>query len=336
MNRKELKERIRQAAIEEMPDVLDRINLNHIEIEQKEKRLFTWRKQFKWAVSAFVMVLTGFFTFQLFFQQPSSNPFETDVELLAFQTVSAGSLIEYAETNVENLSLVPLSDNDASDIDPYLTDMSPMIELAELLINQREQIQYEEMPSDNQNFQYKIRYSAINLLDETIEFNIYYNQLPNSIQGIVVQGDKTYEFNQDEQRLRLYYSQEDYIDVAHQEAQSMYQFSYRFMRQNTELFSTDIELVLENAQYQANFTYNNRLGKVISLQMRRNNDQTLDVDYEVDDQEIRLRGRFNVSVQNDTVTGHPIYRFLFDDESESQTSKPGNHMPGRPNGNPWS
>lgn len=340
MNRKELKERIRQSALEEMPDIFSKININQVSIEPNIKETKPMRMRYKFVLSGFVLVLMAFFTFQLFFQQPSSQPFESDVELLAFQAVSAQSFIEYGETDLDQLSYLPHTEDllinvsEATDVNDYLDDMSKMIELGELLINEKSQIQYQELQSDDEDYDYQIRFSSMNLLGETITYDIYFNEENDEVNGKLVQADDAYVFNQSAESLKLYIENDVYIEVQYQENESIHQFNFRYMKQATELFSTRIDMVLENNAYQADFEYNNQMGKIISLQMTRKDDDTMDVDYNIRDNAKRFYGKFNLSVENNQVTGKPIYRFTFDDESETQTTKPGYHQPHNPQGGP--
>jgi hypothetical protein len=337
MKRNELKNKIRESALNEMPDVFEQINLNQIVIEPEEKISFYSRSQFKWAISAFVFVLLAFFTFQLFFQTPSSQPFESDIELLAFQAVSAESFIEYGESELETLSYtMPYQDSvinisDASDVEDYLGDMSQMIELGELLINQEDQIQYQELNSDREGYMYHVRFSAVNLLGETIQYDLYFNEEEDEVEGLMVQGDDSYIFLQTQQYLRLHISDDAFIEAEYDATISIHRFNFRYIKQQSEVFSTHIEMILENSNYRANFEYDNKRGKVISMQMSRNQDASMDVDYDVEDNAKRFNGRFNVTVENNQETGLPIYRFKFNDESEAEVEKPGNQNPGNNN-----
>lgn len=340
MNRKDLKERIKQSAMEEIPDIFDRMNINQISIKPEQKVSAYSRFHFKWAISAFILVLMAIFTFQLFIQTPSSNPFESDIELIAFQAVSAQSFIEYSDDDLEQLSFslsneaLILNVNDASDVEDYLADMSKMIEIGELLINEESQIQYQALDSDNENYQYKVRFSAVNLQGDNVEYDIYFNELDGEVEGLLVQSEKAYLFTKDTQGLKLYVYDNEYIYVQYEKSQSIHQFNFKYMKEANEVFSTRIDLVLENATYQANFEYNNQMGKVITMQMIRNSDETMDVDYDIKDNAKSYKGKFNVSVEDDEISGKTIYRFKFGDDSETQTNKPGNQKPNGPQGGP--
>jgi len=336
MKNKDIKKKIKQAAIQEIPDVLQNINLETIQIEDKPMKKKTHMNlPYKFIFASLMFLLAFILSFNLFFNQETQSPFETNDELLAFQTVSAESLLSYSLNEDTTLSM-PLSETtstSADDLETYLDDMKPMINLAELIVNQKDDISYQVMDSDRQEYSNQIVFMAENLSEEIIEFNIYYNQHDDYIQGIVVSNDTTYEFRQDHESYRLSIDDERYIEVNNQKDNGEHQFTFRYVKNQQEIYTTMIDVLLENNEYQADFTYINQRGIQIALSMRRKNGDGFDVDYQVNDQQQVFKGRFNVQVENDQATGRPMYHFMFDDESEAQSERPG-HQPNHPGRGP--
>ena len=328
MNNKDIKKRLQEQAISEMPDVFNKINIQEIEIEAVERpvRKIRLSFNFKLALSSFLVLLTSFFVYQLLITPETEGSYLTEVEVLAFQTVSAQSLLEYNSEEINPLSYtLSESNTEASDLEGYLGDMTPLIELAEMIVNQRSQITYQLLESDLSEYQFKVNFKAINLNQESVEYDIYYNQTNEAINGIIQIGEDTYNFTQNDSRYILYENDQDFIEVSQSKTN---EFSYNYMKSQVEQFSTRINLSLEEESYQAEFSYQNNKGLSISLNMRRNQGTMMDVDYDISDQAKNMRGRYQVSIEEDQITGNQMYKFKFSDESVAEQEKPG-----RPNQN---
>ncbi|MGE4572581.1 MAG: hypothetical protein AB7E09_07545 [Candidatus Izemoplasmatales bacterium] len=330
MNNKDLKNRIKESAINEIPDVFDKINIQDITIEPRTETVKKPQFSFnlKLVLSTFLFIITGFFIYQTIQSPETDLPYLSDVESLAFQTVSAQSLLEY--TNIENQSL---SMSAADDVEDYLDEMTPMIELAEMIVNQRNQISYQVLESDRQDYDYRIHFKAYSLNQVLIEYDVYYNQSNENITGLVFTGESDYQFVKNSDRFRLYENDQDFIEINNQKPNL---FNFRYMKNNLEQFSTQIDLDYQNDAYQANFNYQNKQGLQISLMMKRNPNQSMEVDYSVRDMARQMNGRYQVSVEENQDTGQPIYRFKFDDQSiieKEKPNRPHQNNPGRGPGN---
>ncbi|MDA3931161.1 MAG: hypothetical protein PF513_00335 [Tenericutes bacterium] len=337
MNNKDIKNRIKEKALSEMPDILHKIDLNSIDIEPEQvKSNVGLHINFKLAFTSFLLIITGFLAFQLFNISDSTYPLDSDAELLGFETVSAQALLDYSiieETDLGiELNMNPQSE--ANDTEEYLNEMTPMIELAELIVNDKDSISYEESDSNIEGYQKKILFRAQNLSGDAIEYNIYYNQVNGNMSGKIVNGDYEYEFTKDNQNLKLYKNETDFIEVSNTKAETAHEFTYRYVINQTEQFSANIKMAIQDNNYQAEFNYENNKGIKISLMMRRQNPSTMDVDYDIEDQTKKMNGRFNVDVQDDQVTGKEMYHFMFNDSSTAQEEKPGRPHHSQPGNSP--
>ncbi|MCF7924783.1 MAG: hypothetical protein K9L64_06755 [Candidatus Izimaplasma sp.] len=323
MKNKEIKNLIKKQAIKQMPDVLDKINLEEIVIQPKEtvyknswKRLFNMRL----VLTTIILVFSGIIAFNIF-NNPSETqiPLETDYEVLAFETISSAALLEYAETELlslsENTSVIQLNDNEAEDVNDYLADIKPLIELSELFVNNEESIEYEKLDSDLQGYQYLVRFSGEDLTNDMVEYKVYYNQNENEVNGIIDFGDTQYSFSKSNEEFVIYRSEKDYIEVTINTIDNKRVFEYQLYLNNELQYSTQMELTKLENQYQAKFNYNNNKGLNISLEMRRLNQSQFDVVYEIMDQNKNMQGRFNVDVEESN--DQSSYRFSFPDDSQA-------------------
>lgn len=337
MNNKDIKDRLKKTALSEMPDVLHKIDLKSIDIEPEQvKENIGLHFNFKMAFTAFLLLITGFLAFQIFNIPDSSYPLDSDIEILGFETVSAQALLEYSsfqETDLSyELNMNPQSE--ADDTEAYLNDMTPMIELAELLVNNKDRITYEELESDLDGYQKRIYFRTYNLSGEQVEYDIYYNQSNENLSGKIVNGESEYEFSKTNQKLRLYENEVDFVEVSNMQVEESHEFAYRYVKNQVEQFSTSIRMAIQDNNYQAEFNYQNNKGIKISLMMRRENQNTMDVDYDIEDQSKKMNGRFNVDVQNNQDTGRMMYRFIFDDLSTAEEEKPGRPHEDNPGNQP--
>ncbi|MFP4479022.1 MAG: hypothetical protein ACLFPM_06270 [Candidatus Izemoplasmatales bacterium] len=336
MKNKDIKERIRQSALKEIPDIRHKIDIKSINIEPKENhKKLGYPFNMKLAFTSFLLLITGFLAFQILNISDSTYPLDSDIEVLGFETISAQAMLEYSnieETDL-NLKLNVDSQTNADDTEAYLNDMTPMIELAELIVNNKDRISYEELTSNLEDYQNRIHFRAYNLTGDTIEYNIYYNQYNGTIRGKIVNGDTDYEFIKSNETLRLNKNETDFVEVSNMQAKEVHEFVYRFVKNNIEQFSTNIRMEIQDNRYEASFNYQDNKGIRISLMMRRQDQNTIDVDYNIEDQAKQMNGRFNVDVQNKQDTGQMVYRFIFDDASTAEEEKPGRGPDDNP-GNP--
>jgi hypothetical protein len=318
MNNKDIKSKIKETAIHEIPDVFNKIDLQSIQIEEEKTIRQAPKVSFrlKLVMTSFLLLLTVFFSYQLLRQENELDPFSTDQELLAFQTVSASTIIEHSDLDELSLEL----SSQASDVSDYFDELNVVFELSELMVNQRDDIQYDVLESDRSEFEYHIRFRAKNLNDEWVEYHIYYNQ-SNHIQGIFTNDDTTYQFIKDDQVMRLYKDDDHFVEVSEEEIDNQKLYNFSYMKNQQVQFSTKIRMFVEDGLNSAKVEYMNQAGLEIALEMRRNNG-SMDVEYDVIDQQKQMKGNFNMAVEKDNM-GRPFYHFRFDDESETENERPG-------------
>lgn len=324
MNNKDIKNKIKNQAIAEMPDVLDKINLQEITIEavNEKTRKNIWRTYInpRLIFTGLMLIVAGIIGFNIFNNQSITEiPLETDYEVLAFETITSATLLEYTETEdlttVYNNEIIELSDNQANDVEKYLNEIKPLIELSELFINDQEKISYETLSSDLEDYQYLIKFKASDLTETIIQYKVYYNQTDSNIEGMIVLGENNYRFSKDNESFKTYKNDTDYIETAINTESNTQIFNYRMFKNNQLQFFTNMELIKQENQFSARFSFNNNKGLNISLEMRRMNQNQFDVDYNIIDQSKNMRGRFNVDVE--TENSDSTYRFHFPDNSQA-------------------
>lgn len=323
MNNKEIKNKIKNQAIAEMPDVLDKINLEEITIEAVNEKSSKniWRTFInpRLVFTALILIITGIIGFNIFNNQPTTQiPLVTDYEVLAFETITSATLLEYTETEAlstnYNNQIIELSENQASEIDEYLNEIKPLIELSELFVNDQEKITYETLSSDLEDYQYLIEFKASDLTETIIQYKVYYNQNDSDIEGMIILGEKNYSFSKDNESFKIYKNDTDYIETVIDTENNKQIFTYRMYKNNQLQSFTNMELTKQENQFSARFNFNNNKGLNISLEMRRMNQNQFDVDYNITDQSKNMRGRFNVDVE--TENSESTYRFHFPDNSQ--------------------
>ena len=335
MKNKDIKDILKTQALKEMPDVFSKINLDEIRIEprktdqSKPKTIF----HLKLAFSAFMLVIASFFVYQIIQSPQSTSPSMEEIQVLSIQTVSASALVEYGMTDyAQTLSLSePLTDQQADQMAPYLEDMAPMIHLAEMLVNQRDQMVYNLVDSSDPDYQYQVVFSTIDLRNQSVEYHIYFNQDKTSKSGYIRFYGNQYAFTDDQEGFRLYLDSESYIEVEEANQNNDFDLNFSYFKNQSQAFTTSFSLREENGQYQGNFQFQNNRGLEIAMAMRRSQTDAFDVDYQVKDMEKSLNGRYQVQLEENQTTGKPFYRFKFDDESEQSQDRPGNQPNGRPN-----
>lgn len=324
MKNREIRRQIKEQALQEIPDVYSRIDLKNIHIEAKEELQVIKQRPniLKLALVSMGVLLAIFFGFQIL-NTSQTFPLESAEELLGFQVVSASALLDFDQTdineNTSNSDLIQLSQSQANEMDDYLIDFEPYIQFAELIVNKEKDVTIKKTESDINQYVYKITYQSYNLMDQTIEYQIYYNTLTDdSTEGIIKQGTRSLDFIKNNESLRLYKDDTHYIEVKVNSGNKQ-SFTYKMMKNNQSLFETDIELFKESKGFGVNI-HVRKENVTYSLMMNRNNHKQFEVEYEVDDyhKNKHYQGKFNVDIEEETgMPGNHHYKFSFDDESHT-------------------
>jgi hypothetical protein len=332
MKEKEIRERIKQTALNEMPDVYEKINLNNIQIEPRKRREFNFNfaRNLKIVFTSFVLIVTGFFVYNFILNNniDSNTPLASDMELLGFQTISGSVLLgdlEAEELSYDSFSneIISLSSTTESiSIDTYIDDINPLVHMMETILNSSSDIEYKEFDSDDEFYQYAFSYKSYDLAKNEVNFKIYYNKTNEDFEGKVIIEDKMFEFDKDSLRLQVRASETNYINIENKSTDLQQTFKYSLYQDNELVLENDLELyrIQKNIQVRTRVTKNGVTMNLYFQRMYMNNLDELEVDYEIEDNQNRISGNFRIDLEFDQVMNGYHYRYVF--SNNSTTNKP--------------
>lgn len=332
MKEKEIRERIKQTALNDMPDVYEKINLNNIQIEPRKRPKFSFdfAKSLKIVFTSFVLVVTGFFVYNFIINNniDSTTPLASDLEILGFQSITGTVLLgdaELEELSYNNLDseVVSLSQMTASiSIDDYVDDINPFVHMMETILNSTDEITYNEFDSDDEDYQFAFSYKSSDLAKNEVTFKIYYNKNEDLFDGKIVVEDKIYEFDKNSIRMQIRTTDTDYIEVKNNSTEIKQAFNYRLYQNEELVFENEMELfrVQNNLQVRTRITKN---GLSMNLYFQRKYMSDLDeleIEYEIEENDSRITGDFKVGLEFDQMMNGYKYRYVF--SNNSTTDKP--------------
>ena len=332
MKEKEIRERIKQTALNEMPDVYEKINLNNIQIEPRKRREFNFNfaRNLKIVFTSFVLIVTGFFVYNFILNNniDSNTPLASDMELLGFQTISGSVLLgdlEAEELSYDSFSneIISLSSTTESiSIDTYIDDINPLVHMMETILNSSSDIEYKECDSDDVSYQYAFSYKSYDLAKNAVNFKIYYNKTNEDFEGKVIIEDKMFEFDKDSLRLQVRASETNYINIENKSTELQQAIKYSLYQDNELVLENDLELyrIQKNIQVRTRVTKNDVTMNLYFQRMYMNNLDELEVDYEIEDNQNRISGNFRIDLEFDQVMNGYHYRYVF--SNNSTTNKP--------------
>jgi len=344
MKKKEIESRIKVEALREIPDIYERINLQQIKIEPKKKQTFSFNfvRTLKLSLTSIFILVSGLFLYN-YFLSPNSNtntPLASETELIGFQTVSAAALLEQFNVTELNdtsnydsidLAFVP---NESLNIDDYLDDINPFINLMETILNTDSNIKYTSFDSDVEDYEFAFTYNSQDLAKEAITYTVYYNQ--NPLSGIIKHKDKVYNFNFDNQETTVYLDEENYIIVNNNSDETQQKFSYQFYFNNQLRQENEIEIFRVQRALQVKATINKN-GLMMKLHFQRKyltNLDEIEIDYEIEENDNSIIGKFQVNLEFDQMMNIYRYHYIMSknesfDRPRGPFSNPGYNTPPR-------
>lgn len=376
MKTSELKKRLRTTALNEMPDVLSKIDLSSIDIidyvEPVRKPSFSLRRVLSYSFTLLfvgVIAVVGYLTFH---DDTTYTPLTNPTELLAFQAISSASLLEDIEAIPLSFDASVLSDESSTLIQNELDTINQYLNMMEIVLGDTESMMSVDVVSDNPDYEYEIIYRNVDLVGTLIEFKLYYNLFDNdgvySLEGILTNDVETYNIEgvfADETlssfiSFRAALDEDHYVECIDLSTSDSQQFRYRIYAFNAIQNEGDVTLEKTNDLLKASI-HTNGVNSSFTLDVERINVQSqgrFRVMYMVTSGSYTGEGEFEVGVQYDEMTQGYHYNYIVtsngdvqeftcgrgykgnrnaDDEDFTTTSVNTTRHPGMgPKGNHWS
>ncbi len=353
MNKKDLLSKIKQTALDEMPDVRDRIDLSKAVIEpeyESIKQPITLRKVFSYTFASLFIVVSAIIGLNFVNLSTDSTPLENETEIVGFQTVSAAALLDsfqFVDLNVEesdeSLTLLKQTTTttlDSADVDDLLTQLrliNNYLNMAETVLVEDGQYLYQAVESDNTEYAYAFQYNGTDLNGNLITYTGYYNIVEidgvQTEQGMLIHDGSQYEYTtvatgsgeelQYSYQIRI--DAENYIEVSNNSTEDSQSFQYKVYENNELQNQSTVTLVKEKKNLQATVQIINIAGDEITLNIQRENGETSQfrVSYMLMKGTSNSSGEFTVSLEYDETTQTYQYRYVINNEvvTESRGNK---------------
>ncbi|MDY0011042.1 MAG: hypothetical protein RBR96_04835 [Candidatus Izemoplasmatales bacterium] len=321
MKRKEIEAFIKQKALAEMPEVIDRINLDRITIEPKKRKVFNFNfgNFVKFASGMIALVVTGFIAYNALFSDNSNPVLSTDTEVLGFQTITAAVLLD--DANLVELSYsapleiteLQMTTQEVMSIEDYVGDINPYMHLMETIINDNDSVKYEEFVSDDENYTYAFSYTSTDLSKNPVTYKVYYNLNEEMASGKIKFGEKEFSFEAKKALTTVRIDSENYITVSDESTTTLQKFNYRLYQNGLKMSENNLEIYKVNNNIRVR-TKVMKNGLSLNLDVKREFFNELDefeVTYEIENQTNMINGNFRINLEFDSEENGYVYRYTF-------------------------
>jgi len=338
MKKTDLIQKIKESAINEMPDVMDRIDISKIQIDEPEtvKSPFNLKRTVSLTFASLFLILSGVFTYNFAYLPNVTNtsPLESNTELIGFQTVSSASLLSTFDItelsfNENNFVVQELSET-SFDLEDNIDLVNKYLSLAETVLGSQEQFIYEAIESDNPDYEYAYQYKGVDLAGNLIQYRWFYNEIEvegntNQI-GILMHNQTQYHFSMittspndvPVTRYHVGIDDQNYIQVLNFSTKYKQRFNYK-VYVNGEL-DNESELILSSKKgtLSAQINIKNRLNEEIDLDIQRETlegeMQQFNVQYRLKSQNQKFNGEFNVNLEMNQATQMYQYKYKINNQ----------------------
>ncbi len=339
MKKKDIIASIKQSALDEMPDVLHKIDISKIEIESVtpiEKPKFNFHKAFSYTFASLFILVSGLLAFNIINIGTDYTPLNSDTEIVGFQTVSGAALLDsfnnvdelsLSESNLDifELSTTTIQTPDNSIIDQINT-INHYLNMAETVLVNEKQFVYKSVESDNPDYEYAYQYNGTDLLGNLITYYGYYNITETNAgqieQGILIHDDTVFHYSsvtvQDGfnsiYRYHIYVNEDDFVEVMNQSNNKVQKFQYNVYRNNQLTSSSTLTITSKDNKLLATLNITNQDNQEILLNLERDmsdvSNQSFQVNYMINNAQDQCEGRFTVRPDYDNTTD--TYHFKYD------------------------
>lgn len=354
MKKDELLNKIRTTALDEMPDVMSKIDLNKIQIEEKPEKVrsgFNFKRALTLSMSVFVIAISAFLFYNYVYtpNTPDLTPLSGESEIIGFQTVSAASMLNLTQISplsyeepVQNY-LIPLSATTtaittatpSTDLANQMTLINGYMNMMETVIGDQNQMMYQSVSSDNPDYQYALEFKSTDLNGNLIQYKIYYNMMLNGniydIEGIMLSNEKQFSFSGQvnsenkttNEQFTAYIDANNYVQVRNLSTNQNQVFAYKIVKDNQIYNESTVSLKSLQYSIQASVqTKHNNEDLTLTIQRdKTNNENTIQVSYNIKNQGIEKAGQFQVGLQENQSTGKYVYAYHFNDSQQVTTKE---------------
>ncbi len=332
MKRKDLIKEIKFKGLNDFKDV--NIDISNIDIEEPvlyTKKSFSLKRGVALTFASIFILITGFFIYSFNVGNAFSDvtPLNSETEFLGFQTVSGAALIssyDITELSYTDSFLEPVELSQTTfDITDELDLLSDYINMAETMFGSSHNYIYNDIESNNPDYEYAFDYKGMDLGGNLIEYSGYYNknidetgiELTN---GILINNQKTYTFTQmvsnSLSKFTVYVNTNNYVEVINMSLENSQSFQYNVYKGNQLYNSSVVNISQFQNDFEATITITNKYNKQLELKVTNQNDfDGFNIQYNYNNNQ---SGKIKVNLVYDETS--QMYRYQFEFENQTMTA----------------
>lgn len=343
MNRKQLKNLVRETAINEMPDVLKKINLDQIDVipasEPSRFRHWNLRSVMTYTFSFLFIGVISFITYSAFANsQINYTPLESEDQVIAFQAISAAALLDDIDTTVLafeatplSYATIPLSIDTTTILQNEIDIINQYLNMMEIVLGDTSTMATSSVESDDENYDYEIIYRNVDLVGDLIEFKFYYNLVEadsiTTLEGILYHDSQTYfitgvvNASQDGfTSFEASLDSENYVSVENISSEDSQEFVYQIYKNNAFQNQGQVSLSLSKDILSAAIDTTGR-SCAFSLNVARVKESSMSkfqIKYSIKSGTILGDGEFEVGVEYNQSMGKYLYKYVMSSNGNQQ------------------
>lgn len=347
MNRQDIVRQIREQAVKEMPDVLEKIQLQTAEIgirSNAPRRLFPiWRS----LASAMIVLVFAVATAFVFLNRDDTSVYalETDAETFGYQILSGAMFLQNESTiDVDPLAFATLSDSTTL-FEDNIDLFNETFAVLESLVGAKDDLVFTLTDSDDEAFAQAIAAEVTTLDGETYSYTIYLNQTlrrhMNTFEGEIRFESASYTFRyvkmtgMERSRLTIENGMDTLVVTQQESIDETLTFRYQWFQSGVSYRSMNLNLVKEEGAVVADLS--TTVGQTpLSIRMTRmmvEGTPTLRTQYRFGSNGTVESGDVDVVAEYDEVEERVVYRMqghvqIGNQNQDVQTEQP---RPGKGN-----
>lgn len=286
MKKREIEKFIKEDVRRETPDILDRINLDEIEIKEKSRRSIL-RRLLKpvmipaFALSALAILLIAIISIG---EEPGNDilpgngtiAYSEKDEAYTLSALSAISLLSQIESNGNQhdaLLFRQLSFSDSGRVlllDEHLDQLNRNLNMIEPLIGDSNNMRFSLSHSEMPEYEYQMVFTTQDMRGRSIAYTMHYNETEEDentyiLEGIMTIGTVTYrltgelELDDDEFELTLMaehpQDEDTYVEIYQEVTNDEHTLEYEVVRNGDTLYESKLSIEIDGDEITLEFEY---------------------------------------------------------------------------------
>ncbi|MBU0997226.1 MAG: hypothetical protein KKE16_04190 [Firmicutes bacterium] len=322
-----LKSKLKSMALNEMPEVIDKIDLAKVHILPKEERtpglLRNLRRVLTYTFTFLFIGVLSVGGYTLFIGGPTTTtPFQTDTEILAFQTISASSLQTDIDASPLSFEVTPYALDTTAGLEDDIDLINQYLNMMETVLGDQDTMLTQSLESDKIEYQYYILYRNQDCLGNLIEYKFYYNVSESGdtaeITGMLYHEENAFEISaaysgdstSNMESLRASLSESRYVLVEDQSTEDAQSYKYMQYVDNQLQNEAVVSVMMKNGSLKSSIALSGNASLFLNVERVKNaNGDSFNVEYSINNNGNIEQGQFQVKIESEGTTGASIYKY---------------------------